>query len=455
MSFFLVCVDMKKTCFVAMFFLASLAMAVENNDSRITPVVRAYRLAGPAVVNISTTKTVAVRMGLFGKDPFSEIFQINKPRRRVAITSLGSGIIISPDGYIVTNAHVVQRAQIITITFPDKSTCEAHVVSLDSSNDLAIIKVPPRGVRAWPYLPLGRSDDIMVGETVIAIGNPLGLANTLSTGVISALNRTLTFSGGVKYSGLIQTDAPINHGNSGGPLLNIKGELIGINTAIRPDAQNIGFAIPIDVLTEKLPALLDFERLNRVLFGASVRQRPARAGGEIYVTEVRPKTPAHGLLQVGDQITGVGAKSIGNIAQFVLAMLEVTKDQTLAFHVIRSGKSLVVNVDIRVMPSPDGRGLARSLTGMKLREITPELASLHRLGASRGLLVIDVEKGSPAGQVGVAPKDILFHVGGFTVKDFASLGRILEDSQAGQTVQIGILRGNTVAMVNIRLRPQL
>lgn len=448
----MLCIDMRKICFTAMFFIASASMAVEDSDSRVSPVVKAYRKAGPAVVNISTTKTVTVRMGLGSNNPFSEIFQINQPRRQVAITSLGSGVVISPDGYIVTNAHVVQRAQIIKINFPDKSIYKAHVISSDLGSDLAIIKIDPKAGLALPYLPLGRSDDIMIGETVIAIGNPLGLANTVSTGVISALNRTLTFSGGVKYAGLIQTDAPINQGNSGGPLLNIKGELIGINTAIRPDAQNIGFAIPIDILTEKLPALLDFERLNRVLFGASVAQRPAKAGGKIYVTQVRRNTPAHNKLRVGDRIIRIGSTKIDQIAQFVLAMLKINKDVTLPIQIIREGKNILLNINIRVIPPPDGRALAENLMGMKLREITPELAGLHRLPASQGLLVIGVEKGSPADRLGVVVKDILFRVGGFTVKDFASLGRILQDATGGKMIRIGILRGNTAAMVNIRLR---
>ncbi len=445
----MLCADMKRLCFLAILFLASMGRAVDSNDPRISPVVQAYIKAGPAVVNISTTKTVMVRMG---NNPFSEIFQINQPRQQVAITSLGSGVVISPEGYIVTNAHVVQQASAIKITFPDKSVYEAREISSDLASDLAIIKIEPKNGLALPYLPLGRSDDIMIGEAVIAIGNPLGLANTVSTGVVSALNRTLDFSGGVQYAGLIQTDAPINQGNSGGPLLNIKGELIGINTAIRPDAQNIGFAIPIDILTEKLPALLDFERLNRVLFGATVRQRPANAGGEIYVTEVRENTPAQDKLRVGDRVITVGGTKISRIADFVLTMMEVNKDTTLPIKIIRDGKQISIDVSLRILPPPDGKALAESLMGMKLREITPELANLHRLPASQGLLVIEVEKDSPADQLGVDVKDILFQVGGFAVKDFASLGRILEDSKPGQVVRIGILRGNTAAMVNIRLR---
>ena len=197
---------------------------------RMTPAVRAYRKAGPAVVNISTTKIIRVRMGMFGSNLFDDVFPT--PRiRRVPVKSLGSGFIIHPDGYLVTNAHVVLRADKITVTLSDKRKYSAAVISIDTRYDLAVLKIEPKKKEKFAYLPLGRSDDLMVGETVIAIGNPFGYANTVTTGVISAVDRTLNFGGDLKYTGLIQTDAPINPGSSGGPLLNIAGELIGVNTA--------------------------------------------------------------------------------------------------------------------------------------------------------------------------------------------------------------------------------
>ncbi len=430
--------------------IAAQALPAED-DPRLTPVVKAYRLAGPAVVNVSSTKTVTARWGFFGDDLFDEIF----PGRRVPVRSLGSGIVISPVGYVVTNAHVVSRAQEIHVTFADKTKYEARIVVADIKSDLAIIKIilPKNKTGTFPYLPLGRSDDLMIGETVIAVGNPLGLANTVTVGIISATDRTLSFRGGVEYVGLIQTDAPINHGNSGGPLLNVKGELIGINTAIRADAQNIGFAIPVGTLREKLADLLDFERLNRVLFGASVRGRSVKAGGKVYVTAVRKNSPAYNKLRVGDRILAVGDVPVRQITDYVFAMLAMLEEQTVHFRCLRDGEKIDVAVGIRARPKPDGKSLAEGLLGVKLREITPELAGDLQLPAREGLLVVGVEQDAPAHELGVHLKDILFHVAGYTVKDFESLGRILEDYSGGEVVSIGILRGRTAAIVQARLRP--
>ena len=433
--------------------ISAQSLAAED-DPRITPVVRAYRLAGPAVVNISSTKTVTARWGFFGDDLFEEVFPGLRSARRVPVRSLGSGIVIGPAGYIVTNAHVVGRAQEIHVTFANKTKYEARIVVADIKSDLAIIKIvlPENKTETFPYLQLARSDDLMIGETVIAVGNPLGLTSTVTVGIISATDRTLNFRRGVKYDGLIQTDAPINHGNSGGPLLNVKGELIGINTAIRADAQNIGFAIPVGTLREKLADLLDFERLNRVLFGALVRPRSVNGGVEVCVTAVRKNSPAYNKLRVGDCILAVGDVPVQQITDYAFTMLGVLEEQTVHFQCLRAGKKIDVAVRISVMPKPDGKSLGESLLGVKLREITPELSSDLQLPARKGLLVVGVEQDAPAQKLGVHLKDILFHVAGYTVKDFESLGRILEDYSGGEVIRIGVLRGNTAAIVQIRLR---
>ena len=287
-------------------------VATRPANPRLTPVVLAYRKARPAVVNISTKKLARAKFGLFGRDPFEDIFEdtLASPLfRQVPVQSLGSGFLIHPNGYIVTNAHVVRRAQKITVTLADGSKYKALAISSDPDHDLAVLKINPLAGQQLAFLTLGRSDDLMVGETVIAIGNSMGYANSLTTGVISAIDRTMSFRDVVTIRGLIQTDAPINPGNSGGPLLNVKGELIGINTAIRADAQNIGFAIPIGRLAEELPHLLDFEGINRVIFGAVVVQRHGELEDELLVTEVRRGSPADGKLRVGDRIVALDGET--------------------------------------------------------------------------------------------------------------------------------------------------
>jgi len=423
---------------LAAFWLAAPpAATAAEKATRITPVVLAYRRAGPAVVNISADKIVNERFALFGRDPFADIF-----RRPVRRKSVGSGVVIHGDGYVVTNAHVVSRALQITIQLSDKTRYAAKVISSDSACDLAVLKVElPKG-KTLAHLPLGRSDDLMVGETVIAIGNPLGFANTLTTGVISATNRKLEFAGDIEYSGLIQTDAPINPGNSGGPLLNIRGELIGINTAIRADARNIGFAISADTVAEQLTRLMDFERINRVVFGASVAQKRTTDGVELRVTEVRPGTPADGPLKRGDRIISLKGKPVGRISGFVCGMMGASAGQKVELGILRGAKRLTAAVKLSARPRPSGKDLARRLFGLTLRKVDRKLAGELGLTTSRGLVIVGVEAGSPAHKLGIDLKDVLFQVGRFYVTDLETLGVILEDVRPGDGIRIGGVRGH-------------
>jgi S1-C subfamily serine protease len=211
---------------------------------RRTPVVEVFEASRDAVVNISSTEVVEVR------DPFDRFFDGVFDRRhrtrprQYRNTSVGSGFVIHSDGYIVTNAHVVARSTDRTVTFADGREFDAQVLASDRDHDVAILKI--EASEALKPLAMGQSTDLMIGETVIAIGNPLGYQHTVTAGVVSAVDRDLMFSKDHMMRGLIQTDASINPGNSGGPLLNVLGELIGVNTAVRGDAQNIGFAIPVN-----------------------------------------------------------------------------------------------------------------------------------------------------------------------------------------------------------------
>ncbi|MCL2700968.1 MAG: trypsin-like peptidase domain-containing protein [Phycisphaerae bacterium] len=426
----------------------------EAQQSRVTPVVLAYRKARPAVVSISAQKTVSGGVfggELFGGEPLDNIFPSPlRPRR--AVQSLGSGVLINAQGYIVTNAHVIRQAQTITVTLHDASQLEAKLISADPACDLAVLKIqPPEGQRL-PFLPLGRSDDLMVGETVIAIGNPLGYANSVTTGVISAVNRTLDFASGVTFENLVQTDAPINSGNSGGPLLNIHGEWIGINTAIRADARNIGFAIPVDMVAGQLARLLDFERINRVTFGAVVAPRHGEAGDELVVTEVREGTPAADKLAKGDVLRAIDNTPVPQISDFTCLMLGLKNDAALTITVLREGVEQAVEVQLAERNKPDGLALAQAKLGLTVREIDAELARDLRLPVESGLLVVEVEKDGPAEKIGVRSRDVLFQVAQFYVKNAETLGTLLEDLPADASVRIGILRGETAAWAPLSIR---
>ncbi|MBF0549354.1 MAG: trypsin-like peptidase domain-containing protein, partial [Deltaproteobacteria bacterium] len=218
-------------------------------SNRETPVVRAVKAAGPAVVNISTETVVKPGPSPFSglhNDPLFERFfrDFFEPRRQYTLTSLGSGVIVDgKKGFVLTNYHVVVRATKITVALGQDRTLEATVVGVDPDTDLAVVKV--NSPKPLPSIAMGNSDDLMIGETAIAIGNPFGLSHTVTVGVISALHRSFR-TGDRTYHDFIQTDASINPGNSGGPLLNIDGELVGITTAIYSQAEGIGFAIPIN-----------------------------------------------------------------------------------------------------------------------------------------------------------------------------------------------------------------
>src|SRR5262249_44289017 len=221
------------------------AAAPETDPARRSRVVDAVERAGPAVVNISTEQVVVQRGSPFGGDPlFDQFFRDffdSRPRRSTR-TSLGSGIIVQSDGTILTNEHVILRGGRIHVTLADGREFDAKLVGRDPDSDLAVLRI---NAGSLPHIALGHSDDLMIGETVIAIGNPFGLSHTVTTGGVRATKRSLQ-SGGRTFTDFIQTDASINPGNSGGPLLNILGELVGINTAIYGGAQGIGFAIPVD-----------------------------------------------------------------------------------------------------------------------------------------------------------------------------------------------------------------
>ena len=428
--------------------------ADSGKSLRVTPVVRAYRKASSAVVNISTQRLIPMGPRLFGLGdrPFED-FRLDIFTRKVPAISLGSGFLIHPGGYIVTNAHVVHRARKITVTLADKSGYGAAVVAANPARDLAVLKMTATKGRKFRFLRLARSDDLMIGETVVAIGNPLGYQNTCTTGVVSALDRTLKFAGGITYRGLIQTDAPINRGSSGGPLLNIAGELIGVTTAIRADARGIGFAIPTDSLLADLPKLVDFERLNRVVFGLRVKQVHGKDGEELLVAAVASGSPAAKAgCKKGDRLLALNGKALAQLPDYLLGMLAAEAGARVALRCDRGGRKVNLVVVVKARPKPDEATLARRHFGLTFQPVTPELARIRRLALEWGMLVTAVERGSPAARLGLRRGDVVFQLGRWYVTDLERLGAILEDVKPGQVLQIGILRSNEGAWTTIQAR---
>lgn len=400
----------------------------EGLELRRTPVVKVFEKAKDAVVNISCTQVVERNPGVndLFENFFDWRFRLHPDHRRYAITSVGSGFLVHPDGYVVTNAHVVMKTVDQRVIFADGTEYKARPVSIDSTSDLAVLKIDTK--KPLKALPLGRSNDLMIGETVVAIGNPLGYHNTLTTGVISALNRTLEFDQGVKYEGLIQTDASINPGNSGGPLLNILGELIGVNTAIRGDAQNIGFAIPVDSLRKTLPGMLSLERLKRVRVGMRVRGQ-----GKVYVTEVQKGSPAQRSgIQAGDRLVSVDGMPVTQDLKYYFHLLSKGANDRIHVELERGSRTIRALVKLSAIPIPDGKKLILDKFGLQIEPLPLDLT--RSLGLEGGLIVRKVQQATSARQAGIQPGMIIVTIAGDFPRDLDHVGLLLEDVQSGDVV---------------------
>ena len=408
---------------------------------RRTPVVEAYERARNAVVNIATTEKVEVNR--WGISMFGEIFSVPSEREE---RSVGSGVIIHEDGYIVTNAHVIRLGAKLTVTLVNGQTYEAQVIGKDAERDLAVIKIAPPS----PLSPvaLGRSDDLLIGETTIAVGNPVGLQNTVTTGVISAINRELHVGGNLIYQNVIQTDASINPGNSGGALLNINGQLIGINTAIRTDAQNIGFAIPVDMLRELLPEILSCENLNKVQVG--LRVSGATPGRVVQIREGSPAEVAG--LKLGDVIKTVNGEPFVRDLDLYIDLLSCDVGDAVRLQVERDGKTVSANMKLTPVPRPDGVRLAEDKLGMTIANIKEDVARSLPRGYNNGVIVMSVAPRGPAHQGGIQPGDVLIAVGRYYVKSVEHLGALLSDVSEDDPIDFDVLRITHRGMYSIEGR---
>lgn len=374
------------------------------SPSRVTPVVTAVRAVSPAVVNITSSHLERMRQSplelFFGEgfDPFGQIGR-NRARKRV---SLGSGVIVDgAKGIVLTNSHVIAGSDEIMVHLQDGREYSAKIRNMEPDFDLAVLEIS--GAPRLPSARLGDSSDLMHGETVIAIGNPFGFEHTVTTGVISALNRSIRTDRGM-LTDLIQTDAAINPGNSGGPLLNIDGDLIGINTAIDARGEGIGFAIPINKARSVMEGLLAKGAIEPLWFGLmaqSVDPRMARAlalgdSGGVLVNRVYANTPAQKSgVRDGDVITRVNSTVLRDTRDYVNALRNQTGGANVTLHIIRDGRPL----DIILRPEPftdkSARQMMEDRWGFSVKENrgTLQIASVDKNGPARFLLKGDALKG--------------------------------------------------------------
>lgn len=398
------------------------------SDLRRTPIVIAVENTSPAVVNISTEHIVQARSPYRFSDPFFDQFFRDFmdpfPRRQYTQNSLGSGVIIDKQGHVLTNQHVILKASKITIILADNREFEGELVGGDARADLAVVKILTD--EPLPVAQMGTSTDLMIGEPVIAIGNPFGLSHTITTGVISALNRAIRVGEDQVFRGFIQTDAPINPGNSGGPLINILGKVIGINTAIYGDAQGIGFAIPIDKAWRIASELINHGEVRSAWVGLSVQDitpsiaqyfdYPSSDG--VLVSQVMPKSAADRAgLQQGDIIVSLDGKPVRDTAGYYALLEDYTPDDRIVFALIREGKTREVPVNAEEFSIEHAIDTAYQAFGFEVEEITPRLTQTYRLQTSQGVVITKVRQNTPAAQVGIEPGDIIRKIDDIQIAD--------------------------------------
>ena len=423
----------------------------------------------PAVVNISTTKTFKGRSGLgtpFGRSPFSgrfgddffERFFGDIPQREFKQRSLGSGFIISNDGYIFTNNHVVEQTDKILVKVSDGKEYEAKIIGTDAKTDIALIKIKPDN--SLPFVEIGDSDAVRVGEWVIAIGNPFGLEQTVTAGIVSAKGRVI---GAGSYDNFIQTDASINPGNSGGPLFNMAGKVIGINTAIVAQGQGIGFAIPMNMAKSILADLKTKGKVTRGWLGISVQDISEDIAKNLnhknkngaLVSDVFKDDPADKAgIKVGDIIVEINGKSIKDTHELLLTIASLHVGEKVLIKGLRDGKEIsfqVVVTERKDKPEIALTKKSKGYFGIAAQEITKEIA--QQLGISRdaGVIVTDVEEGSPADDVGIQPQDIIVQVNKVKVASMKQYTTEMSKAAEKKSVILLVKRGKSNFFVGLHI----
>jgi S1-C subfamily serine protease len=420
--------------------------------ARRTPVVVAVEKVRGAVVNVSAEEVVRVRVpsrrGPQSDDwPFGDFFEAPRFRRGYAVTSLGSGVIVSPDGFVLTNNHVVESGARFRVGLLDGRELLAKVVGTDASSDLAILKLDAK--EPLPYVAMGRSDDLMIGETVIAIGNPFGLSHTVTTGVVSAVHRNFG-AGDRTLFDFIQTDASINPGNSGGPLLDIQGRLVGVNTAILGERNaGIGFAIPIDRARRIAEDLIAHGEVRDGYLGIAVRDLPPREGGPegtsggVQVTGVDPASPgARAGVRRGDRVEAVNAFPVRSAEEFRFRVRDLGIGGQAKLDLERDGGRVAVSLTAVELSGPQAAELVQRRVGIAVEE--------RRIQGGRVVVVRRVEPGSPAAQY-LRPGDLIRAVNAAEIGTRQELERALARARRDGRLVLLVQRGYAAERISFEI----
>jgi serine protease Do len=448
----------------ALLVAALLLPAAAQTPSAAAPVPEGFRLAAkraaPAVVSVIASKTI--RFSAEDLEPFWDLFGGLDLPREYRQRGIGSGVVVSSDGYILTNAHVVDQAASIRVLFADRREFKARLTGADTGTDVALLKIEAAGL---PYLDLADSSIAQVGDIVLAIGNPFGIGETVTMGIVSALGRR-----GVvdpeRYEDFIQTDAAINPGNSGGALITARGELIGINTAILTRSggyQGIGFAIPSNVARHTMTQILKHGRVIRGWLGVSlqpVTAAVARAFGlkdpaGVLVSAVTPGSPAANAgIARGDIILELNGQRIADPADLRMKVASTAPQSSVTLRLFREGRERTVRVILGELPRqtapapPAEEEVPAAIDGVQLEQMTPRIARQLRLPANTtGVVVAEIEQDSPAAEAGLRLGDVIVEVDRKPATSVQEVERALKNRGSRPVVLLVNRSGETLYIV--------
>jgi serine protease Do len=455
------------TCFV----LATARFAQTDELRSLSGLVK--RLT-PSVVNISTTNTTKFGMtphrspfGERGDDPFEEFFNRffgELPQREFKRKGLGSGFIISEDGYIITNNHVVEKADDIKVILEDGESYKANIIGKDPKTDLALLKIEPK--HKLNAVNLGRSNTLEIGDWVVAIGNPFGLGHTVTTGIVSAKGRSLGLGA---YDDFIQTDAAINPGNSGGPLFNLNGEVVGVNTAIIAGGQGIGFAIPVDMARNVVEQLQNKGKVVRGWLGVLVQQITPEIAESLnlshpegaLVSDVTPGGPADKAgIKRGDVIVAFDGNRIEDMPDLpkTVATNEPGTKSKLTF--LRNGKEKTVDLTLGELPEEvavstkvTNNNVERNL-GLIVQEINPQIQRRFRIQESTGVIITSVNPGSIGSEAGLMAGDIILEINKQHIEKLDDYRKSVDSLKEGQTALLLVQRARNTIYVALKIEDQ-
>ncbi len=432
---------------------------------RRNAVVSAIQKIGPAVVNISSEYQVQTRRNPFsgfGMDPFFDSFfkDFYDPglEHRQKRTSLGSGVIIDGKrGFILTNAHVVTQSESISVALKDKREFQAQIVGVDPDSDLAVLKIGNQ--EDLPAIEMGNSEDLMIGETVIAIGNPFGFSHTVTTGVISALHRSIR-TDDLVYHNFIQTDASINPGNSGGPLLNIHGDLIGINTAIYAKAQGIGFAIPINKAKRIVSDLIQYGEVVLSWTGLFLQDLdrelsyylkvPENKG--VIVKDIEPGSPAMiAGVRKGDIILALDKIPIRTVDDYQQALKGFSVGSKIKLKILRDAQQKTRSLTTSVFPEDRASELADKLLGILIEDLSPMLRRRYQISAKEGVVISKIAPQSYLAGIGVDVGDVIRQMDDQAISSVDDFKKAIIKCRQKKALVILLQRGGQGYYITVKL----